>query len=147
MRDPQDMVYDEPDAGNLDQHIGQRLRSKRIQSGLSQESLADAVGVTFQQIQKYERGKNRIAASRLFQFAQVLGVPLVYFFEQLPTYLAEETPSFEGPVTNTGSNVLLQELIAEFQEIKNPELQQKLVELARVLAGHDGQPSDSVIKK
>lgn len=65
----------------VDIHVGRRLRSRRTILGLSQEELGNAVGITFQQIQKYERGSNRIGSSRLYQFAQILGVSASYFFE------------------------------------------------------------------
>jgi transcriptional regulator with XRE-family HTH domain len=65
----------------LDQRVGERLRSRRLKMGLSQTALGIAAGVTFQQIQKYERGTNRIGASRMIQFAEKLGVPPAYFVE------------------------------------------------------------------
>lgn len=67
----------------LDQHVGKRLRLRRALLGMSQEKLADRIGLTFQQIQKYERGTNRISASRLYQFSQILDVPVTYFYEQV----------------------------------------------------------------
>lgn len=67
----------------LDRHVGKRLRLRRALLGLSQEKLADAIGLTFQQIQKYERGTNRISASRLYQFSKILDVPVTYFYEQV----------------------------------------------------------------
>lgn len=65
----------------VDVHVGERLRSRRSLLSISQEKLADAVGITFQQVQKYERGANRISASRLWQFSRLLDVPVAYFFE------------------------------------------------------------------
>ena len=67
----------------VDIHVGMRLRLKRQLGGLSQESLAERVGLTFQQIQKYERGANRVSASRLWQFAKILGVPVSFFFDDM----------------------------------------------------------------
>ncbi len=72
-------------ANAIDAHVGGRLRQRRVLLGLSQERLGSAVGLTFQQIQKYERGTNRIGASRLYQFCEILGVPVGYFFEELPS--------------------------------------------------------------
>lgn len=66
---------------SMDEHVGARLRLRRGLVGISQEKLADAIGLTFQQIQKYERGTNRISAGRLHDFARVLEVPVTYFFE------------------------------------------------------------------
>ncbi len=68
----------------IDVHVGSRVRLRRIMLGLSQERLGDAVGLTFQQIQKYERGANRIGASRLFQLSRVLDVPVSFFFDDAP---------------------------------------------------------------
>ena len=65
----------------IDLHVGQKLRERRVRTGMSQEKLAEATNVTFQQIQKYESAKNRISASRLFQFSVLLSVPVDYFFE------------------------------------------------------------------
>jgi transcriptional regulator with XRE-family HTH domain len=70
-------------ANSVDVHVGQRLRVRRSLLGLSQEKLAEAIGLTFQQVQKYERGMNRISAGRLYQFSRILDVPVAYFFEQL----------------------------------------------------------------
>jgi transcriptional regulator with XRE-family HTH domain len=69
----------------VDAHIGQKIRARRILLGLSQTDLANAAGITFQQIQKYEKGANRVGASRLQQFSDALGVPPSYFFEGAPT--------------------------------------------------------------
>lgn len=72
----------EGDAPNpVDVHVGFRLRTRRSILGITQENLAEAAGITFQQVQKYEKGKNRLSASRLFQFARVLDVPVSFFFE------------------------------------------------------------------
>ncbi len=67
----------------IDKHVGQQLRNRRSLIGLSQEKLADAVGVTFQQVQKYEKGTNRVSASRLFSFSKILDVSIDYFYEGL----------------------------------------------------------------
>jgi len=68
----------------VDVHVGARVRQRRALLGMSQTNLADAVGLTFQQIQKYERGFNRIGSSRLYEFAKILNVPVSYFFEEMP---------------------------------------------------------------
>ena len=70
-------------ANEIDKHVGLQIRSRRTLLGLSQEKLAEAVGVTFQQIQKYERGTNRVSASRLFNFSKALDVSLEYFYQGL----------------------------------------------------------------
>ena len=68
----------------VDTHVGARMRQRRTLLGMSQTKLGDAVGLTFQQIQKYERGSNRVSSSRLFEFAKVLDVPVAYFFDEMP---------------------------------------------------------------
>ena len=78
----------------IDIHVGQQMRRRRVQLGMSQESLGKAIGLTFQQVQKYERGANRVSASRLWRMADALGVPIAYFFEDLP---ATEQPMPELP--------------------------------------------------
>lgn len=67
----------------IDKHVGLRIRNRRTLMGLSQEKLADSVGVTFQQVQKYERGTNRVSASRLYKFSKILGVSIDFFYEGL----------------------------------------------------------------
>ncbi len=89
-----------PEDIEIDQHIGQRVRERRIVLGLSQTVLADGLGITFQQLQKYEKGHNRIAAGRLYGCAQLLEVPPEFFFEGLAgsdTGTPDETRSDEGP--------------------------------------------------
>jgi transcriptional regulator with XRE-family HTH domain len=71
-------------ASPIDAHVGARVRLRRTLLGMSQEKLGDALGLTFQQVQKYERGVNRIGASRLFDLARVLDVPIGFFFDDLP---------------------------------------------------------------
>ena len=86
----------------VDIYVGSRLRVRRTLLGLSQEALGEAVGLTFQQIQKYERGANRIGASRLFQFSQFLNVPISFFFEEMPGDV-EATGGRRVPLPGEGS--------------------------------------------
>ena len=74
----------------VDVHVGMRMRQRRALLGMSQTALANAVGLTFQQIQKYERGTNRMGASRLYEFAKVLDVPVPFFFEEMTPAIAGE---------------------------------------------------------
>ncbi|MDI5929007.1 helix-turn-helix transcriptional regulator [Rhizobium leguminosarum] len=78
------MQAEVPAAHPVDRHIGQQIRIRRIQSDLSQSDLAKGIGVSFQQVQKYERGKNRVSASMLYELARCLKVPVAIFFEGLP---------------------------------------------------------------
>jgi transcriptional regulator with XRE-family HTH domain len=76
----------------VDVHVGDRIRSRRTLLGMSQERLADQIGLTFQQVQKYERGANRVSSSRLFDLSRVLGVPLSYFFEEMDGDVSSQSP-------------------------------------------------------
>ncbi len=114
----------------IDIHVGQRLRLRRTLLGLSQESLGEAVGITFQQLQKYERGANRISASRLFNLAQVLGVPVSFFFDELniggvPT-VTTETDSMARRETL--------ELVRAYYRITDPQVRKRLFELTKSVA-------------
>ena len=113
----------------VDVHVGKRIRHRRWMNGTTQQQLAEAVGIKFQQIQKYETGMNRVSASRLWDIAQVLNAPVSYFFEGL-----EAQPSDESPVP---SDILNDkealELLRCYYAI--PENQRRrLFELARVLS-------------
>lgn len=113
----------------IDIHVGSRLRERRITLGVSQERLGDSLGLTFQQIQKYEKGVNRIGASRLFQIAQFLDAPVQYFFEGAPGE-AEETPEimrFIGTVEGLQLN-------AAFTKIKHDETRRRIVDLVKTLS-------------
>src|SRR6478752_2242410 len=94
---------------DIDSHVGKRLRLRRTMMGLSQEAIAKAVGITFQQVQKYEKGANAMNANRLFEFAQFMHVPVAYFFEGLESAsgasgFAEEGEKFEHKNRNVVSD-------------------------------------------
>jgi transcriptional regulator with XRE-family HTH domain len=76
----------------IDVHVGSRLRQRRTLLGMSQGKLANALGLTFQQVQKYERGANRVGSSRLFDLARVLGVPVSYFFDEMSASTSARSP-------------------------------------------------------
>jgi len=84
----------------IDVHVGSRIRLRRTLLGMSQERLGDALGLTFQQVQKYERGVNRVGASRLFDLSRVLDVPISFFFDDMPDSLAT---AFGGPAARRAS--------------------------------------------
>lgn len=109
-----------------DRHVGMRIRERRLMLGLSQQQLARLIGVTYQQAHKYERGLNRISAGRLFEIAQVLQVPISWFFEGLD----DGAPS---PGLTIGQRRVL-ELARNFSAISNERHQEALSEMARVLA-------------
>ena len=79
----------------VDVHVGARLRVRRTLLGMSQTMLGEAIGLTFQQVQKYESGANRISASRLFDLSRLLDVPIQYFFDDMPTAVAASSPATE----------------------------------------------------
>lgn len=112
-------------ANDTDRHVGARIRERRIMLGLSQQQMADLIGVTYQQAHKYERGINRISAGRLYEIAQVLGVPVGYFFEGLDS---ERAPDL------TARQRMCLELARNFATISNEKHQEALSQLARALA-------------
>jgi transcriptional regulator with XRE-family HTH domain len=124
-----------------DKHVGSRVRMRRLMLDMSQTALADALGITFQQIQKYEKGTNRISAGRLQQMSNVLQVPIPFFFEGLPTgsdaskgkataspraYVAEFLASSDGL-----------SLVKAFMQIKRRNLRSAIVHLVEGLASPD----------
>ena len=115
-------------ANDTDRHVGARIRERRIMLGLSQQQMADLIGVTYQQAHKYERGINRISAGRLFEIAQVLGVPVGYFFEGLDT---QRVPDL------TSRQRMCLELARNFACISNERHQEALSQLARALASEE----------
>jgi transcriptional regulator with XRE-family HTH domain len=125
----------------IDKHVGNRLRMRRMMLKMSQEKVGNAVGVTFQQIQKYEKGTNRMSGSRLQQIAEVLSVPVPFFFEGMPRsparlQIVREAPSpaylTEFLATSEGLA-----LVNAFRRIKNVNLKRSLVRLVEKLTADD----------
>ena len=123
---------------STDKHVGNRVRMRRLMLGFSQTKLADALGITFQQVQKYEKGGNRISASRLQRMSDVLQVPIPFFFEGLPGPSNKSAkrdgallPSdvFEFVATSDGLS-----LAKSFKYIKSPQLRRSIVSLVEDLA-------------
>ena len=115
-----------------DRHVGQRVRMRRLQLGMSQEKLADQLGLTFQQVQKYEKGTNRIGASRLLQISLITGVPVAFFFEGLPGG-AKSSSGQEVVDAFLASNDGL-DLIKAFMAITRQSTKRKLVQLVEEIA-------------
>jgi len=115
-------------ATDTDRHVGARIRERRIMLGLSQQQMADLIGVTYQQAHKYERGINRISAGRLFEISQVLGVPVGFFYEGLENR--------RGSELNARQRMCL-ELARNFTSIANEKHQEALSQLARALASEN----------
>jgi transcriptional regulator with XRE-family HTH domain len=114
------------DADKLDVEIGGRLRQARKARGLSQTQLGESIGVTFQQIQKYERGSNRIGSSRLFEFAKVLDVPVSYFFDEMPSNALAGRP-----MSGRGRKGGFGEAATPFEQEKDPLIKRETLELVR----------------
>lgn len=128
----------------VDVHVGSRVRLRRMILGMSQEKLGEHLGLTFQQVQKYEKGVNRIGASRLFDLAQVLGVPVQFFYDEAPagTSSGYAAPGFadrpaESYVVDFLSTKDGLELNKAFMRITDVRVRKSVVDLVRSLAGDD----------
>jgi transcriptional regulator with XRE-family HTH domain len=123
-----------------DKHVGSRVRMRRMMLGMSQEKLGDALDLTFQQVQKYEKGTNRIGASRLQQISRILQVPVAFFFEGAP-HGSESHGSIEAPSPAYVSDFLATSdglaLTKSFMRIKDPKLRRRIVDLVEQIAGDD----------
>jgi transcriptional regulator with XRE-family HTH domain len=123
---------DEPDL--VDVHVGKQLRFRRSMMGMSQAELAAGVGLSFQAVQKYERGENRISASRLHQFAVRLGVPVSYFFESLPGEPRRgELAPYEPSVGLSHHEV--HEVLRAFGALRQPVLRRSFLQVMKDAAG------------
>jgi len=127
----------------IDKHVGSRVRMRRMMLGMSQEKLGDALGLTFQQVQKYEKGTNRIGASRLQQISLILQVPVAFFFEGAPPPPGGPPGFAEAPspayvtdflATNDGLS-----LVKAFMRIPNAKLRRRVVELVEEMAGEPAE--------
>ena len=127
----------------IDKHVGSRVRMRRMMLSMSQEKLGGALGLTFQQVQKYEKGTNRIGASRLQQISHILQVPVAFFFEGAPSFHPQTGDSAEGmgeaPSPTYVSDFLATSdglaLTKAFMEIKEPKLRRRIVDLVEEIAG------------
>ncbi len=116
----------------VDIHVGKKLRARRTVLGMSQEAIGEAVGITFQQVQKYERGLNRIGSSRLYEFSCLLGVNVSHFFEGLQKSLSEVAT--EESVSEHLNNKEILTLVRAYSGIKAPSLQKKMLSLLKTMA-------------
>jgi transcriptional regulator with XRE-family HTH domain len=130
----------------IDVHVGSRIRLRRTLLGMSQERLGDALGLTFQQVQKYERGMNRVGASRLFDLSRVLDVPISFFFDDLPetvsaTYSRSSQPqrmsafaeSQEGFGDEAMSRRETLEMVRAYYRITDPAVRKRVFDLIKSL--------------
>jgi len=137
-------MNDERIANAVDRRLGQRVRARRLEISMSQEKLADLLGVTFQQVQKYEKGINRIAASRLFDIAAALDVPISNFFDGLSPMRAQgvsenASESFVHDVLATPEGL---QLVSLFAAIESPRVRKRVVELVRAIAEENVSAKD-----
>jgi transcriptional regulator with XRE-family HTH domain len=131
----------------IDGHVGARLRLRRTLLGISQEQLAESLGLTFQQVQKYERGTNRVSASRLFQLANILDVPITWFFDEMGAEtaaagvrtgksFAEEPAGYDADPMSRRETL---ELVRVYYRISDRKVRKKLYEMTKALAeGEEG---------
>ena len=125
----------------VDKYVGSRVRMRRIMLGMSQEKLGEALGLTFQQVQKYEKGTNRIGASRLQQISEILQVPVSFLFDGSPAGLHAVEGMSEAPSPAYVSDFLATSdglaLIRAFTRIADPKLRRSIVELVEQMAARD----------
>ena len=121
-----------PRPQDVDRHVGAKLRERRLMLGMTQQQMAELIGVTYQQAHKYEKGINRVAGGRLYTIAQALGVEVSYFYEGL----GAEAGAFEP----TSKQRLLLELTRSFTHIADRRQQEALCSLARALSNFDLEP-------
>lgn len=133
----------------VDVHVGQRLRVRRSLLGLSQEKLAESIGLTFQQIQKYERGMNRISAGRLYQFSKILDVPVAYFYDQFAgnsrftaTLGMADNDQEEFTMGDLMQSKETIDLIRAYYSIDNPEIRKDIMKFIRSMGNRMGGDND-----
>ena len=125
----------------VDKYVGSRVRMRRMMLGMSQEKLGDALGLTFQQVQKYEKGTNRVGASRIQQIAEILQVPVSFLFEGSPTSTASGEDGSEGTSPSYVSDFLASSeglaLTRAFTRISDAKLRRSIVDLVEQIAVHE----------
>ncbi|HEX4157588.1 MAG TPA: helix-turn-helix transcriptional regulator [Rhizomicrobium sp.] len=130
-------------ANPIDAQVGNRVRLRRMLVGMSQEKLGEMLGLTFQQVQKYEKGVNRIGAGRLYQVANILGVPISYFYEdvceQEPDGLLPANDYATPPVMEFLSSGEGLQLALAFMRIKEPKVRKRVLDLVKSLSNEEEQ--------
>ena len=145
-------------SNSIDAHVGSRVRMRRTLLGLSQEKLGEALGLTFQQVQKYERGANRIGASRLYQISRVLDVPVSFFYDEMPAEITEAPagtmpPGLAEPSEQFEHDPLAKretlELVRAYYKIGDARVRRRIFDLVKAVArsesedpGEDFSPGD-----
>jgi transcriptional regulator with XRE-family HTH domain len=127
----------------MDVHVGSRIRLRRTFLGISQETLAQAIGLTFQQVQKYEKGVNRVSSSRLVDMADALDVEIPYFFQEMSAAVEQQTPSMlmdarKLPKFEDDKDPMMRretlELVRAYYHITDPAVRKRLTELTKAVA-------------
>jgi transcriptional regulator with XRE-family HTH domain len=135
----------------IDVHVGARVRLRRTLLGMSQEKLGEAIGLTFQQVQKYERGANRIGASRLFDLSRVLDVPVSFFYDDMSDEVSLQSPrnmhpDMDDPIVPFDHDPMSKretlELVRAYYRITDPQVRKRVFELAKALAN----ASDGIVE-
>ena len=130
----------------VDVHVGRRVRMRRVLIGMSQEKLGEQLGLTFQQVQKYEKGSNRVSASRLYQMARILGVPVSFFFGDLPEtvnggggqgFSEEQSENLVMDFLSSSEGLQLNKA---FAQIRDPKVRRRIVDLVIALAAMSSVP-------
>ena len=123
----------------IDVHVGSRVRMRRTLLGKSQTNIGETLGLTFQQIQKYERGANRISSSKLYKLSNLLDVPVAYFFDDMPDQLERDATSFKGEKPESFDQDRLStsetlELVRNYYKIENPKVRKRIFEFIKGIA-------------
>jgi transcriptional regulator with XRE-family HTH domain len=129
-------------ANPIDAQVGNRVRLRRMLVGMSQEKLGEMLGLTFQQVQKYEKGVNRIGAGRLYQVANILGVPVSYFYEDVTDRQNEHLRANEHaspPVMEFLSSGEGLQLALAFMRIREPKVRKRVIDLVKTLSNAEGE--------
>jgi len=125
----------------IDVNVGARVRLKRTMIGLSQEKLGDSLGVSFQQVQKYEKGTNRISASKMHEIAEILQEPVSFFFKDSPGSTSQQTGFAEAENSEYIADLLSSpddvKLFRAFNKIKDPKIRKNIIDMVRSFA--DGE--------
>ena len=123
----------------IDIHVGARVRARRKLSGMSQSKLGEAISLTFQQVQKYEKGTNRISSSRLYRMSEVLDVSISYFFDDMPAEISgKRAPGLAkgaGSESDPLAKLETHQLVRAYYRIPNPHLRNRVRKLVQALAG------------
>jgi len=127
----------------IDVHVGSRVRLRRMMVGMSQERLGERLNLTFQQVQKYEKGANRIGASRLFAISKILDVPVEFFFQDMPDAIADVSPEKSAGMKESEETSFVMDFVSSseglqlntaFKKIDSQDTRRKIVELVKTLA-------------